>query len=815
LTERTGDAEHWEELQTLFDQFERTAPEERETALAIACSDPRLRHRVLELLGANDAVQRDPDTDRGSSAKSLPSSFIGPYRLLREIGSGGIGAVYLAERVVDGVVLRSAVKVLAPHAVDSSFIERFYREQQNLAALDHPNITRLLDAGWDAGGRPYLVMEYVEGEHLDEYCDARNLSVAERLRVFLQICDAMSDAHRNLIVHLDLKPSNVLVSKTGTVKLLDFGTSKLIRLDGNPTSTVMATPAYASPEQLLNEPVSTASDVFGLGAILFELLVGRAPFGKTSAAIRIEAAMREVEPDSITKVVTAEAAQNRGVGMVKLQQLLHGDLAAIVASCLRSRPKDRYSSVGALAEEINRHLNLHPVLAHRQTLSYTAGKFIRRNRTASAVTCGVLLTVTLSVAYAWSQQQQALREAERSVRMRTFLFSLFKMANPNYTGKPVATVPEFLQAGMAKLPDYIHEAADLREAQLGLAESMFESGDYGNARAAFDQIIGAATAQDAVADKAEAEAYAGAIEVQQGNLDAGIALESDAYLLAQSREVAPRVRVVSEVLFARDADNRGPRTDENLRVLRAAVQESRERRLAKPVTALALNALGNDLDLRGDVVEAKAIFQDLLAVYGQDPSTLCDRSETYAWIAWIDDQNGDAAGSVPLYQKAYDGYVACAGAESRGALEQLPYWAGALIQTGRAQEALPMLEQALPIWRRVQGNDPSASGMLFYLGLGYIKTGRFAEAERFGNELITLLTGRQAPEDRSFGMAHLVVGEALLGEHRYRDALPHARIAQDLLSQGVRSAYGRTMMAEAINLVKSVDSALRESTGPK
>lgn len=792
------DAGHWEELQSLFERFERTPSAEREPALAAACADPALRRRVLDLLDAADEMEsaRQPT--------SRVASYIGPYRLVRKIGAGGIGAVYLAERLVDGVTLRSALKVLAPHAVDASFVERFHREQQSLAALDHPNITRLLDAGWTEGGQPYLVMEYVEGVHLDEYCDARNLGVEARLRLFLQICDAVSNAHRNLIVHLDLKPSNILVSTSDTVKLLDFGTSKLLRLDGNQTSTIMATPAYASPEQLLNEPVSTASDVYGLGAILFEMLAGRAPFGKISAAARIEATARQVDPAVITKCVTPDAAARRGLSEGRLRQALRGDLAAIVAACLRSRPQDRYSSADALSEDIERYLDCKPVLARRQTLAYTAGKFLRRHRLALATAGVLVLTVAVSAAYAWSQQRAALREAERSVRMQTFLFSLFKMANPNYTGKPVATVPEFLRVGMAKLPDFVHDPADLRAAQLGLAESMYESGDYANARAAFARTIAGAAAMHATADEAEAEAYAGAIEFQQSNVAAGRALEAHALSLARSTTVPPRVRVLAEVFFASNEDNSGFRSDENLALLRAAVQESRERHLATPVTALALNGLASDLDLRGDEPAAKAIFHELLALYGQDPLALCDRSATYAWLAWIDDKSGDAAGSEPLYERAYQGFAACAGPDSRGALDQLPYWADALIKTGRAAQAVSMLEAALPTWRRVEGNDPGASGMLYFLARGDVALGRPADAERYARELLALLTSTQAPEDRGIGMAHLVLGQALAGQHRYAEALPHARAANALLAVNVQSAYAKGVLAESVALLDQV-----------
>ena len=234
-----------------------------------------------------------------------------------------------------GAPQRSALKVLSPHAAGPSFVERFHREQHILSSLDHPNITRMLDAGLGESGQPYLVMEYVEGEHLDVFCDARKLGIRERLQLFLQVCSAVAYAHRNLIVHLDLKPSNILVSDEGTVKLLDFGTSKLVQADSQLTTTVLATPAYASPEQLRNEPVTTACDVYSLGAILFELLSGRRT--TDSAAIIFERALSEREAGPL-------AGCGDGVGCRSAR--LIGNPAAAIAE---RRPDDHHRQVHARA----------------------------------------------------------------------------------------------------------------------------------------------------------------------------------------------------------------------------------------------------------------------------------------------------------------------------------------------------------------------------------------------------------------------------------------------------------------------------------
>src|SRR5271170_3101098 len=374
----TQDAQNWDQLQALFYLVE-TAPErDRERLLVENCLDPGLRQRVMTILKASEV---DSKNDTPAGAPTLTGK-IGPYSVIRHIGAGGLGSVYLVERMMGGTVQRSALKVLAPHAAGPMFVERFHREQHILASLEHPNITRMVDAGLTETGHPYLVMEYVEGVQLDAYCDERRLGIPQRLQLFLQVCDAVAYAHRNLIVHLDLKPSNILVTAEGTVKLLDFGTSKMIQPDHFLTTTVMATPAYASPEQLRNEPVTTACDIYALGVILFELLAGHRPNGRASAAEMVERAFKEQEPESLPNAITSSSAEHRGLSESRLRQLLTGDLATVVQKCLRPRPQDRYPSMDSLIGDIQRFLAGMPILAHPQTPWYMMGKFVRRNRQA-------------------------------------------------------------------------------------------------------------------------------------------------------------------------------------------------------------------------------------------------------------------------------------------------------------------------------------------------------------------------------------------------------------------------------------------------
>ena len=804
----TEDAHNWQLLQDLFHLAEATPEADRERVLAEKCPDEELRRRAMEIFKASSVEDelgtpaQEPDHVGSLTGK------IGPYTLLKHLGTGGIGAVYLVERMVGGALQRSALKVLAPHSAGPAFIERFHREQHILASLDHPNITRMMDAGLSERGQPYLVMEYVDGVHLDVYCDAHRLGIAERLQLFLRVCDAVAYAHRNLIVHLDLKPSNILVTPDGTVKLLDFGTSKLIRTDSLLTTTVMATPAYASPEQLRNEPVTTSCDVYALGAVLFELLAGSRPGQGASVAAMIERAINEQEAERLPDAVTGAAAEDRGLSENRLRQLLTGDLATIAQKCLNPRPKDRYPSIDSLTGDIQRYLGGRPVLARPQTAFYRFGKFLRRHRGYAAATVLVAVALLASLGYAGWRQQQALREGQRALRMQTFMYRLFKLANSNFTGKPAATVPEFLKLGVKMLPEYIKDPSDLREAQMGLAESMYENGDLDSAQTVLTQTIASAKAAKDIPAEAESEAFSGNIAYLQGQMDAGETLTAHALELSRKPGVSPAIRAWSAIFYAWNRDNNGYRSDENVRLLQFAVKECRDNNLSPRETADALYTLGQDLELRGRLDEAERAFNEALQVYAKDPAALCEQSEVYGDLAYLTEQRGNVAASISVYQRAYDGYAKCSGAESRGALTEQEYMAGALMKLGRAKEALPMMEAAMPAWRKMLGSSPDLAEPLYFLSKAYVETGHFEQGEKVAAELVAVQEGKVAPTDRRFGASHLLWAQALVGQHRDREALPHAEIADKLLAMGAVSPGGKLMGAEAHQVLVEIQSRL-------
>jgi eukaryotic-like serine/threonine-protein kinase len=805
----TLESENWQRLQELFHLAEAAPIEDRERVLAERCSDERLRRRALDLVAAA-AVEAE---DEPPAAASTLAGKIGPYSLLRHLGTGGIGSVYLVERMVGGAVQRSALKVLAPHSAGPFFVDRFHREQHILASLDHPNITRLLDAGLTDDGQPFLVMEYVDGVHLDKFCDEHKLAIRERLELFLHVCDAVAYAHRNLVVHLDLKPSNILVVRDGpnlgAVKLLDFGTSKLIQPDSLLTTTVMATPAYASPEQLRNEPVTTSCDIYALGGVLFQLLAGRRPCENASAAAMIERAIREQEPEKLSSAITDHAAELRGVSGQRLRQLLSGDLATIAQKCLSPRPRDRYPSLDTLIEDLRRYLDGRPVLARPQTLFYRAGKFVRRNRITVAASAFALLALVAALAYAAWRQEQALREGQRAVRMQTFMYRLFRLANSNYTGKPAATVPEFLELGVKMLPDYIKDPADLRAAQMSLAESMFDNGDLDSAQKVFVQTIASAKDANDIAAEAESEAFSGNIAYAQGQMQTGETLTAHALDLSHRRGIPPSVRVWSAIFYAWNRDNNGFRNDENLRLLRFAAKESQDNNLPPRETADALYNLGQDLELRGSLDEAEQVFNQALSVFDKDPAALCEQSEVYGELAYVHEMRGDVSGSLPIYKRSYDGYTKCSGAESRGALNQEQYIASALMKLGRANEALPLMEAATPPLRKILAGSPDLAEPLYFLSRAYVQTGHFVEGEKVAQELVAVQEGKVAPADRRFGASHLIWAEALAGQKRFKEALPHAEIADRLLVHNALSAGAKQMGAEAHQTLLGIQDKLR------
>ncbi|MFQ5626538.1 MAG: protein kinase, partial [Methyloligellaceae bacterium] len=430
---------------------------------------------------------------------------VGAYRIVREVGSGGMGVVFLAERAEGEFEQHVAIKLIK-HGLDSrEILERFQSERQILARLQHANIARLLDGGVTPDGQPYFAMEYVDGLPIDAYCDRHKLSIPKRLHLFQIICSAVHHAHQNLLIHRDLKPGNILVTEDSEVKLLDFGIAKVLSGETSgkaPQATLtlagerMMTPEYASPEQVRGETVSTATDVYSLGVILYELLTGQRPYRlKTHSPAEIERTICTTEPEkpstAIGKVkATGKSREEpdtdpetvsvlRSTQPDRLRKTLAGDLDNICLMALQKEPQRRYASVEQLREDLSRYLTGQPVRARADTFAYRAQKFIHRHKGAFAATLSAaLLMVALVTFYTMrlaQERDRARLEAQKAEQVAAFLSGLFAVSDPGQSKGETITARELLETGAQRIEKELADQPEVQASMMGVIDEVYRS----------------------------------------------------------------------------------------------------------------------------------------------------------------------------------------------------------------------------------------------------------------------------------------------------------------------------------------------------
>jgi non-specific serine/threonine protein kinase/serine/threonine-protein kinase len=468
--------ERWQQVKQILGQALDVDTGRRQEFVESACgSDAGLRAEVQSFLVHQVETNSDLIEQCADDAARLrmlgpttakPGTRIGAWRVLRELGRGGMGAVFLAARDDEQYQQHVAIKLINPGIADDLMRRRFRNEMQILAELNHPNIARLFDAGQTEDDLPYLVMEYVEGQPIDVYCEERQLSIEQRLQLFCTVCSVVQYAHQHLIIHRDIKPGNILVTSDGVPKLVDFGVAKL--LDTSRTSDVTATalqfmtPQYASPEQVLGGAVTTATDVYSLGVVLYSLLSGRLPY-------RLKTRL----PHEITKAICEQEPQRPSA--VEPRKRLHSDLDNIVLMAMRKEPARRYATAEQLADDIRRHLDRLPVRARKDTFTYRAGKFVRRQKVA--VTAALLIALTLIggiIATAW---KNSVARAERARAERRFgevrqLANSFVFEVHDSIEKLPGSTPArslIVQRGLKYLDSLAQDATGDRELQRELA----------------------------------------------------------------------------------------------------------------------------------------------------------------------------------------------------------------------------------------------------------------------------------------------------------------------------------------------------------
>ena len=510
-------------IDALFSEALDLPPARRDAFLAAhTAGDPELKAAVEQLLAAvgeedeelapggalggalgEDLLRRHEETQAAPEG-----TRIGAFRILGEIGRGGMAVVYRAERVDGGFEQQVAIKLLKRGTDTEEILARFVQERQILASLEHPAIARLLDGGATDDGRPYVAMELVEGQPIDRYCARAGLDLEARLRLFVEACRAVEHAHRRLVVHRDLKPSNMLVTDGGQVKLLDFGIAKLLapgqRGAAPPTRTQLRllTPEYASPEQVRGEAVTTATDVYQLGLLLYELLTGCRPFqvaGRPPSEVEEAICHQRPRPPStaVTRALAAPSGAEEGLpdpNRRRLARRLKGDLDNVVLMALRKEPERRYASVGALAEDLERFLAGRTVSARPASLGYRAGKFARRNAWGLAAAAAVVLLLSGFVLYhslrLARERDRAQREAEKASEVASFLTTVLGTADPMGTGTGQLTSRDLLDESVRRMDRELAEQPEIKAALLARVGQIYRNlGVYDEAERRLEESL--------------------------------------------------------------------------------------------------------------------------------------------------------------------------------------------------------------------------------------------------------------------------------------------------------------------------------------
>lgn len=642
-------AARWRQVFDAVDRALELDAAERLTFIKqVSADDPSLGAELAALLDGSDAavLLESPAVQfaapilneiLGGPAPAQAESRFGPYRIVRELGRGGMGAVYLAERADDQYEKRVALKVLpAWSGAAARRIQRFLEERQILAALDHPNIARLLDGGVTVDGMPWFAMEYIDGVPIDRYCDEQRLSMDDRLELFCAVCTTVAYANRNLVVHRDLKPPNILVTADAQVRLLDFGIAKL--LDGpsrgvplTTTGERLLTPLYASPEQIRGDPVSTATDVYALGVLLHVLLTGRYPYRLTTwQPYEIERAVLEQEPDRPSAAVqrrddmmqgTAPAvsphqlAQVRSSTPSKLGRALRGDMDAIILKALEKEPARRYGNAEQLEADVRRHLDGLPVTARPASRLYQAVKFVRRHRVGSAVTLGAVgLVSAFAVVAAWQAARIAL-ERDRAEAVVGYLTRQFQASSSSPQEGRGVTSRELLDSTAARIEGDLPREPDTR------ARVMFG--------------IGGAYHTLGLADRAA------------HFLDAALALQRT-LAPGGSPEMATTLDLLGAVRHDQGRLSDADRSYREALTLRRRLLGNRHSDVAR-----TLNGLAAVLMARGRALEAEAAAREALAIDQARASTNpVDVAQSLSSVATALFGRADYAGAEPLYRRA-------------------------------------------------------------------------------------------------------------------------------------------------------------------
>jgi serine/threonine protein kinase len=792
------DSDQWRRARKLFERVADKPAEEWPARLLDECPhDAAVRTLAMDLLRA-DVTARDQQTELAGHAPDLVEEIaeksdnrhcdawigrqLGAWTIVRVLGRGGMGLVYLGERSKDNFRQRAALKILRL-GHDELAVARFIAERQILAELEHPNIARLVDGGSSEQSGPWFALEYIDGMPIDTWCDSKRLDTVGRLRLFLDICEAVAYAHERLIVHRDLKPGNILVSADGRVTLLDFGIAKLLDTTTAQTGTAVRTftPEYAAPEQIRGEAISTAVDVYALGVLLCELLTGCKPYRVTTTSpLAYERAVLEQDPVRPSTLVmtrgiregnetsaAGDSAARRNATPPALRALLRGDLDAIVLKTLRKEPSQRYATVRELASDVRASLSHRPVEARRGGLRYLAIRFLRRNRIAVSMAVLALLALVVGLVGALWQMSEAQKQRDTARESLAFMTRLFENADPGTSANGNPSVRDLLDEGVRNIrfafsPNSVARAEllvamasayvglELNDAALpliieakGAAIRAKDPALYARTVIRECRILNYRNEFERCADMArQAERELDRSDPQQANLIGELTARRVATLIAKERH-QELIEEIPPVLAMLEPSNENQET----RVTLTAV------------LADALAALG-----RNDEAESimRRLVGDLDSEMSVTPRNLANAKN---FLSGILSDSGQIDEALELNREALEGFESLYGVDNPVNSTKMNNFAFALYNAGRIDDAIVTLHRVIEMNRTRPGGPGAGFGTwLHNMGAFMIRAGNDAQALEYFGEAV----GHFEKSDNTQEMAdslwwrgaiHLAIGE--------------------------------------------------------
>jgi serine/threonine-protein kinase len=820
--------EQYQRVKEIFHAASERDPETRAAFIVEACAGDELLLREVESLLdfqshsenfiEKSAFEVGAKLITDNHEEAFKGRRVGHYLLIRELGHGGMGAVYLAERADDQFRKQVAIKLVRGGLATEETRRRFLHERQILAGIDHPNIARLLDGGSTEEGLPYLVMDYVEGVAINQYCDEHLLSITERLQLFRTMCSAVQYAHQRLVIHRDIKPANILVTNNGTPKLLDFGIAKL--LDPDPTETAahtatemrLMTPEYASPEQIRGEQITTATDVYSLGVLLYEMLTGHRPYRITSRRPdEIARAICDQEPakpsGSIAdfRIRIAES-KNNPKSEFPNPRFLRGDLDNIVLKAIQKEPPRRYSSVEQFSEDIRRHLEGLPVLARADTFAYRSGKFIRRHRYGvAAAMLVVVIFIAGVIGVVWQarvaarERDQARLEKAKAERVNSFLQEMLSSADPLKKGSNVRAADLLADAARRAEVDLGNQPEMQAEVLRTIGNTYSGLGLVNEGEPLLLHSLDIHTRLFGSEHRETARTLFALAQLLRAKGDFEHAEARFREALAIQRTIAPQgdIESATTLLYLGVALFQHGKNDDSEGIVRESLEMARQSvGNDHLVVGLALDQLGLSKEYRGDLSGAEQLYRQSIETFHRIGGQRAEESLVLMNLATNLSSQKKYDDADKIFQEAIALSRGLYGDNHPTVAIIMTHNARMYLLKGEYARAEEIMRRAIEIQRQsLPAGHPESAQILVTFGNVLVRAGKALEAEPYLREALAIREKALPKGHWTTANVKSMLGECLTAQRRYTEAEPLLKQGYEEISAALGKNHPRTIEA--------------------